>query len=579
MHYSFPFFRFCLLAIFVFLLGFSSLAQAPIHSSEATHHPIVAKNGMVASQHELATQVGIEILEKGGNAIDAAVGVGFALAVVLPRAGNLGGGGFMLLHHTQQNKTTAINYREMGPSAAHKDMFLDANGDVDKTSFNQSYKSIGVPGTVAGMIHALENYGTMSLSEVIAPAIRLAEKGFAVTHDLARVLRDYEKRLRKCPESARIFFKETGFYEAGDILKQPDLAWSLKQVSKKGWEGFYAGELAKRLAEGIQENGGIMTTEDFRNYKVSETDAVKGTYRGYEIISMPPPSSGGIHVIQMLNLLEAFPLGYLGHNSAETIHLMAESMRLAYADRSKHLGDPAFWEVPVAGLASKSYADHLRAKINRYQANDSEDILPGTPQDFESEETTHFSVVDKYGNVVSNTYTLNFSFGTGLVIPGTGILLNNEMGDFAAKPGEADAYGLIGGTANAVQAGKRPLSSMTPTLVFKDGKPFLATGSPGGSRIITTVLQFILNVIDHDMNVAEATHAPRMYTTSGIQIYCTHEKGISYDTKVLLVGKGHTLKRRTAMGSTQSIMVKEGLFYGASDPRRPDARTKGIRGE
>lgn len=559
----------------ILLLPVFSWAQTPIHSAEDIHHPIVGKEGMVASQHALATEVGVDILKKGGNAVDAAVGVGFALAVVLPRAGNLGGGGFMLLHHAEQNKTTAINYREMAPGAAHKAMFLDEDGKVDRNEFNQSYNSIGVPGTVAGMIHALENYGTMPLNKVLAPAIRLAEKGFPVTHDLARVLKGYEKRLKKCPVTAKVFFKEDGgFYEPGEILKQPDLAWSLKQIAKKGLAGFYEGELARRLATGIQENGGIMTEEDLKNYKVSETDAVRGTYRGYEIVSMPPPSSGGVHVIQMLNILEEYPLGYLGHNAAESLHLMAESMRLAYADRSKHLGDPAFWEVPVEGLTSKTYAAELRKKINRYHANNSQDILPGNPADYESEETTHFSVVDKHGNVVSNTYTLNFSFGTGLMAEGTGIILNNEMGDFAAKTGEADAFGLIGGDANAVQAGKRPLSSMTPTIVFKEGKPFLATGSPGGSRIITTVLQTIVNVIDHDMNIADAAHAPRIHHQWYPDILY-YEQGISHDTRVLLVNKGHKIKARSVMGSTQSIMIKDGLLYGASDPRRPDATTKG----
>lgn len=558
----------------VLTLPFSMLGQAPIHGSASIHHPIVAKEGMVATQHALATQVGIDILKEGGNAIDAAVGVGFALAVVVPRAGNLGGGGFMLLHHEDQSKTTAINYREMAPKAAHKDMFLDKDGKVDNREFSESYNSIGVPGTVAGLIHALENYGTMPLKKVIAPAIKLAEKGFPVTHDLSRLLKKYEQRLKQCVVSADIFFKGDGYYEPGDILKQPDLAWSLKQIAKKGLAGFYEGELAERIAKGIQQNGGIMTTDDLKNYKISEGEPVKGTYHGYEIISMPPPSSGGVHVIQMLNILEEYPLGYLGHNAAETIHLMTETMRLAYADRSKHLGDPAFWEVPVKELTSKSYADHLRPKINRYYANDSKDILPGNPTDFESEETTHFSIADKYGNVVSNTYTLNFSFGTGLMVEGTGILLNNEMGDFSAKTGEADAYGLIGGEANAVEAGKRPLSSMTPTLVFKDGKPFLVTGSPGGSRIITTVLQTIINVIDHDMNIAEAAHAPRIHHQWYPDILY-HEKNLNHDTKMILVSKGHKIKERDAMGSTQSIMLKDGLMYGASDPRRPDAATKG----
>ncbi len=529
---------------------------------------------MVASQHALATQVGLDILKKGGNAIDAAVGVGFALAVVLPRAGNLGGGGFMIVHDSDSEKTTAINYREMAPSEASRDMYLDKAGNVDSKKFNSSYHSVGVPGTVSGMALALKKYGTMSLKEVIAPAIKLAEEGFPVTYDLSLVLKTYEKRLKACPATEKIFYKKNGYYEQGDILVQKDLAWSLKQISEEGADAFYGGKLGKKLSKDIRKNGGIITDQDLMNYETTESDPVWGTYRGYDVASMPPPSSGGVHVIQMLNILEEYPISFLGHNSAETIHLMAESMRLAYADRSEHLGDPAFWEVPVEGLVSKAYADKLRSQIDRYQANNSEDIKAGTPQDFESEETTHYSVVDKYGNAVSNTYTLNFSFGTGLVAEGTGILLNNEMGDFSAKPGSANAYGLIGGEANAVEPGKRPLSSMTPTIVFKEGLPFIVTGSPGGSRIITTVMQIIMNVIDHEMNIAEATHASRIHHQwYPDQLY--FENTLNHDTRNLLVSKGHKISQRNAMGSTQSIMLIDGLLFGASDPRRPDAATMG----
>lgn len=559
------------------LLSFSltlTYSQTPIYSASSIHHPIVNENGMVASQHKLATQVGVEILEKGGNAVDAAVGVGFALAVVLPRAGNLGGGGFMLVYDAETGKTNAINYREMAPADSDRDMYLDGEGNVDNQKFNQSYHSVGVPGTVYGMAQALEKYGTMSLDQVIAPAIKLAKEGFEVTNDLSAVLKTYEKRLKQSPDSEKIFYKGDSFYEAGDILKQEDLCWSLEQISKYGPDAMYGGKLGKKLSKAIQKSGGIIKLSDLKNYKSTEGEPVWGTYRGYDIASMPPPSSGGVHVIQMLNILEDYPIDSLGHNSAETIHLMTEAMRLAYADRSEHLGDPAFWDVPSKGLTSKSYASELRKKIDRNQAGDSEEILPGTPQDFESEETTHFSVVDKFGNAVSNTYTLNFSFGSGLVAEGTGILLNNEMGDFSAKPGSANAYGLIGGEANAVEPGKRPLSSMTPTMVFKDGKPFIVTGSPGGSRIITTVLQIIMNVIDHEMNIAEATHAPRIHH----QWYpdnLYYESVLNIDTRNLLTTKGHNIKQRSAMGSTQSIMLIDGLLYGSSDPRRPDAATIG----
>ena len=563
------------ISLLLICLSFTlSNAQTPIYSASSIHHPIVHENGMVASQHKLATQVGVDILEAGGNAVDAAVGVGFALAVVLPRAGNLGGGGFMIVHDSKNKKTTAINYREMAPGDSDRDMYLDAEGNVDNKKFNSSYHSVGVPGTVSGMAHALEKYGTMSLEEVLAPAIKLAKEGFEVTYDLSIVLKRYERRLKACPETEKIFYKQNGYYEPGDILIQEDLAWSLKQISDNGIKAFYGGKLGKKLSKDILANGGIITNDDLKNYKTTESDPVWGTYRGYDIASMPPPSSGGVHVVQMLNILEEYPIGFLGHNSAETIHLMTESMRLAYADRSEHLGDPAFWDVPVNGLTSKSYADKLRQKIDRYQASNSDDINPDKPQDFESEETTHYSVIDKHGNAVSNTYTLNFSFGSGLVAKGTGILLNNEMGDFSAKPGSANAYGLIGGEANAVEPGKRPLSSMTPTIVFKAGKPFIVTGSPGGSRIITTVMQIIMNVIDHEMNIAEATHAPRIHH----QWYpdaLYYESTLGHDTRNLLVSKGHTIKQRNAMGSTQSIMLIDGMIFGASDPRRPDAATLG----
>ena len=559
-----------LLSTFTFTVG----AQSAIYSSESAHHPIVAKDGMVATQHYLATEVGVAILKEGGNAVDAAVGVGFALAVVLPRAGNLGGGGFMLVHNADSAKTTAINYREKAPEAAHRDMYLDAKGAVDSERFNSSYLSVGVPGTVAGMLHALDKYGTLPIEKVIAPAIALAEGGFPITYDLAALLDKYRARLSRTPASADLFYPDSLAYVALDTFVQKDLAWSLQQISDRGHRGFYEGALADRLVSDMVKNGGIITKSDLKNYKVSETEVVSGSYRGYEIASMPPPSSGGVHLIQILNILEEYDLAASGHNSASTIHLMVEAMRRAYADRSEHLGDPAFWDVPTAGLTSKEYATHLRQNINLLRATPSDLIKPGQPQDYESEETTHYSIVDKWGNAVSNTYTLNFSFGTGLVAEGTGILLNNEMGDFSAKPGEANAYGLIGGEANAVQPHKQPLSSMTPTIVLKDGQPVLVTGSPGGSRIITTVLQIIMNVIDHEMNIAEASHASRIHHQWYPDVLF-HEKYFNVDTKKLLKVKGHELKQRAAMGSTQSIHIKEGLLFGASDPRRPDARTGG----
>lgn len=564
---------FLVVLVFIAFLPFNSQAQEPIYDSEVLHHPVVGENGMVASQHKLASEAGLEILRMGGNAVDAAVAVGFSLAVVLPRAGNLGGGGFMIVHNAASEETKTFNYREMAPAKAHRDMYLDEDGNVDNYSINSTHKAAGIPGTVAGMAHTLKMYGTMSLAQVMAPAIKLAEEGFPVTYDLAGLLRIMEPRMRKWPESAKVFYKPNGgFYEAGELLIQKDLAWSLKEIAKNGPEAFYGGAVGQKIAADMAANDGLITVEDLKKYKVEEMDPVWGSYREYEIASMPPPSSGGVHIIQMLNILEGYPLKYLGHNTAETIHLMTEAMKLAYADRSEHLGDPNFWKVPVEGIISPDYAAKLRRKIDRWKANKSASIKPGAPQDYESEETTHFTVVDKAGNVVTNTYTLNFSFGSGIVTKGTGILLNNEMSDFSAKPGVPNAFGLLGGEANAVQPMKRPLSSMTPTIVFKNGKPYFATGSPGGSRIITTVLQIILNVIDHDMNVAEASHAPRIHHQWYPEVLYL-EKGINLDTQHLLRSRNHDVQYRNAMGSTQTIMLRDGLLFGASDPRRPDAAT------
>ena len=565
-----------LLSLLLLIAGTALAAQTPIYSSQAIHHPVVGKNGMVGTQHPEATRVGLEILQAGGNAVDAAVAVGFSLAVVLPRAGNLGGGGFMLVYDAEEKKTEAINYREMAPAKASRNMYLNAAEKVDRRLLNSSYQASGVPGSVAGLALALEKYGTLSLRQVLAPAIKLAEEGFPVTHDLAGLLKSYQKRLRQSPNTEAIFYKgKDGFYEAGEILRQPDLAWSLRQIAEQGPAAFYGGAVGQKICADMRRHNGLIEEEDLKNYKAAVVEPQWGEFNGYRIASMPPPSSGGVHIIQMLNILDAYDLKSKGHNSAATIHLMSEAMKLAYADRSKHLGDPSFWQVPDKGLTSTLYAEKLRKRINENAATPSGKIAPGQPQDYESEETTHFSVMDGAGNVVSNTYTLNFSFGSGIVAAGTGILLNNEMSDFAAKPGEADAYGLIGGEANAIQPGKRPLSSMTPTIVFNGKEPYLATGSPGGSRIITTVLQILLNVLEHDLNIAEATHAPRVHH----QWYPDKlfiERGLNTDTQSLLKELGHTIEYRNAMGSTQTILRKDGLLYGSSDPRRPDARTRGF---
>jgi gamma-glutamyltranspeptidase/glutathione hydrolase len=530
---------------------------------------------MVASQEALATEVGLDILEAGGNAVDAGVAVGFALAVTLPRAGNLGGGGFMLVRDATSNETVAIDFREMAPAAATRDMYLDSEGNVDEQRARYSYLSVGVPGTVAGMALALERYGSMTLKEVVAPAISLAQRGIPVTEDLAISLRAAKEQFAASPESMKIFFKpDSEPFAIGDTLVQQDLATSLRAIADEGPGAFYQGEIAAKIVADMAENGGLITADDLKNYKAVVREPVRGEYRGYEIVSMPPPSSGGIHVIQMLNMLEHFPIAELGSNSAATIHRMAESMKLAYADRAEYLGDTDFVDVPISGLISKDYAAELVKRIDLERARPAAEIKPGDPAPYESDQTTHYSVMDGEGNVISTTYTINFSYGTGLTAAGTGILLNNEMDDFSAKPGVPNAYGLIGGEANAIEPAKRPLSSMTPTIVLKDGAPFLVTGSPGGSRIITTVLQLIMNVVDHGMNIAEATMTPRIHH-QWLPDELRVEEGISPDTARLLEALGHTVSVQSSMGSTQSIMETGDTLYGYSDTRRRGSLTIG----
>ena len=429
-------------------------------------HPVVSENGMVSSQDKTATEVGVSILKQGGNAVDAAVAVGFALAVTLPWAGNLGGGGFMIVHQAENNETVAIDYREIAPSAATRDMFLNEDGEADSQKSRFSGLAIGVPGTVAGLIKAHAEYGSgnLTLDELISPAIKLAREGIKVSEDFALLLERLKNRLVADSESARIFYKADGSpYQASEILKQPDLANSLNKIATEGIIGFYEGSIAEAIAATVQAADGVMTEEDLAKYEAKIREPATGNYRGYEIASMPPPSSGGTHIVQILNILENVPIGFLKHNSADTIHFMAEAMKLAYADRSEYLGDPDFVDVPVDGLTSKSYANELFKSISPNQARPSSEISPGAvPTLLESDQTTHYSVIDKDGNAVSNTYTLNFGFGVGKTAKGTGILLNNELDDFAAKPGVPNAYGLIGGDANAVEPLKRPLSSMSP---------------------------------------------------------------------------------------------------------------------
>lgn len=562
-----------------FLLPLAALAQkadnsAPIIDYDARFQPVLGKRGMVASQEVLATSIGLEILKQGGNAVDAAAAVGFALAVTLPKAGNLGGGGFMMVYLAEEDKTITLDFRETAPGKAHRDMYLDSEGNVDAKKARFSYLSAGTPGTPAGLTHALTKYGTMPLDKVMAPAIALARDGFEVSHGLNFDLGFYAKRLAVNPSTRAAYYDAEGNAPAvGSTLVQKDLAWSLSQIAQGGADAFYKGELGKKFSEAVIAGGGLISMDDLANYKVVEAPPVRGTYRGYDVVSMPPPSSGGVHIIQMLNILEEWPLGEYGANSAQTLHLMTEAMRVAYADRSKYLGDPAFCKVPVEGLISKEYAASLRKDIALQKARSSKEVHPGAVPGYESPDTTHYSVVDGKGNMVAVTYTLNFSFGSGIVAEGTGILLNNEMDDFSAKPGSPNAYGLLGGEANAIQPGKRPLSSMTPTFLFKDGKPFMVTGSPGGSRIITAVLQIILNVVDHNMNMAVASSMPRMHHQWFPNLIFV-EQGISIDTLRILEQWGHKTKPTYAMGSTQSIMIRDGLLQGASDPRRTGASTQ-----
>ena len=553
----------------------SQLAANRYDSSNAIFHPVYGKNGMVASEQGLATQVGLDILKQGGNAIDAAVAVGFALAVVLPNAGNIGGGGFMVLHDDKTGKDVAIDFREIAPAKASRDMYLDNQGNVIDGKSLFTHDASGVPGTVAGMEYALKKWGTMPLSKVLEPAIKLADKGFIVSDVLAQTLKEEKSTLGKWSASKAIFFKNGEPLKSGDLLVQKDLAKSLRLIAKQGAKAFYQGEIATKIAKEMQSQGGTMTLEDLKAYKVVERQPIIGDYRGYKVVTMPPPSSGGVHLIEILNMLEHYPIKEDGVNSAKNIHHMAESMKLAYADRSEYLGDPDFVKIPVTGLTSKAYANERVKTIDDNKARLSSNIKPGKPQPYESDQTTHFSVMDKAGNAVAVTYTLNLNFGSGIVAAGTGILLNNEMDDFSVKPGVPNAFGLVGGTANAIEAKKRPLSSMTPTIVMKNNKPWLVTGSPGGARIITTVLQSVVNTIDHEMNPAEAIITPRVHH-QWLPDELRVEEGISPDTIKLLQDKGHKVVTKAPMGRIQIIQADDSGFYGYSDPRNPDGKTLGF---
>ena len=570
-------------ALVLFFLPKSVVAQEassqPLFEYSAINHQVMGKAGMVASHNVLSSRIAAEILANGGNAIDAGAALGFALAVTLPRAGNIGGGGFMLVHVAELNKTIAIDFRETAPAAAEQDMFFDANGNVvlDET-YRFSHKSSAIPGSVAGLAHIVEQYGTMTLAEVLAPAIRLARDGIEVTYDLAADLA-FSQRLKNNPASLRKFYKPDGSsYEVGEIFKQPDLAWTLSEIAAGGVDAFYRGSVAKKIVADMEAHNGLITLDDLANYDVIEREPVRGTFRGYDIAAMPAPSSGGTHVIQMLNILENFPLADMGAESADALHLMAEAMKFSYADRSKYLGDPDFVKVPTETLVSKTYAEDIASKISLDRALSSDEIAPGELTIYESDETTHYSVVDDEGNMVGNTYTLMFSFGSGVVIEGTGILMNNNMGNFTLRSDIPDAFGLMGSENNLIRPNRRPVSSMSPVLVSKDGKPMLMTGSPGGSKIISANMQMILNVLEFGMNIADASVAPRIHhqwRPDALEI----ESGVSPDTVSRLIDKGQSIKfskRSANMGSLQTVMWRDGFFYGYSDPRRPGAGAIGV---
>jgi gamma-glutamyltranspeptidase / glutathione hydrolase len=539
-------------------------------------HAVVAEHGMVVAQEKIAARLGADVLRRGGNAVDAAVATGFAMAVTYPRAGNIGGGGFMIIHSAERQADVAIDYREAAPAAMTRDIFLGPDGKPDSAKSRDSALGIGVPGTVAGLTLALEKYGSgkFTLADLLKPAIDLARDGIVLTDDNADTLPNWYRRLARWPASAKIFARADGTsLREGDTLVQTDLAATLSAIATQGRRGFYQGPVAEKLAAAIRDAGGIMTTEDLKSYQAVIRAPVRGTYRGYDILAMPQPSSGGVVLLETLNILEGFPMREMKQGSAPSLHVMIEAMKRGYADRARYLGDPAFVNAPVATLISKEYAATQRASIEPDRATPWTDALPATPPR-EGSNTTHFSVVDSRGNAVSNTYTLNFSYGIGLVAEGTGVLLNNELDDFTAAPGASNAFGLVGFEANLPGPGKRPLSSMSPTIVLKDGKPVLVTGSPGGSRIISTVLQVIVNVIDYGMDVAAAVAAPRLHhqwLPDEVRI----ERGFADDTLAALRAKGHRVIEPMGQTSANSIAVTPTGLRGAPDPRTRGAEAAG----
>ena len=577
-----------------------ALVLAPAPRALAQRAPVEAKHGMVASVHDLASEAGVEILKKGGNAVDAGVAVGLALTVVYPFAGNIGGGGFMMIH-LADGRAVAIDYRETAPAASGRDMYLGPDGNVLKPGPGSStvgWRASGVPGSVAGFALAQQKYGSgkVSWADVCEPARRLAADGFVLSQGTAANLKAYAKLLSQFPESKRIFLADGAFHEAGTLWRQPDLAAVFARLQKNGPREFYEGETARLIADAMAKNGGTITLADLKGYAAVERKPLRGTYRGHEIVTMPPPSSGGIALLQMLGMLETHDVAKLGANSAAKFHLFIEVMRRAFRDRAEFLGDPDFVNVPTAGLLDRAYIAGLMKNFDPAKATPSDGLAPGNPAGWtpikvsqlddhrarlaaESTETTHYSIVDAAGNAVSNTYTLNGGYGSGVTIPGTGILMNNEMDDFTSKIGVKNMFGLLQGPANAIAPGKRPLSSMTPTFVLKDGALLLVTGSPGGPTIINTVLQVITNVIDHQMPVMQAVEFPRFHHQWQPNTISHDRFSMSPDTSALLTAMGHSLNERPNVvgGDAETVMIdpETKLRLGAADPRKPDAKAVG----
>lgn len=569
-------------AVVAALLRLPLDASAPNPVVAASREPVRARHGVVASINEVASKVGVDVMKRGGNAVDAAIAVAFALQVTHPAAGNLGGGGFMMIR-LKDGRSTAIDYREMAPAAATRNIYLDKDGNVIKGEGGsiEGYRATGVPGTVRGMELALKKYGSHRLTwaQLIEPARQLAANGITVTYNLARGLRGTREYLSKYPETKRIYLRNGNFFNEGETFRQPDLAATFARLQHGGPNEFYEGQTARMIVDDLAAHKGLVTMEDMRGYVAKEREPVHGTYRGYEVVSMPPPSSGGAVLIEMLNILEGYDFKNMDVASSDRYHLMTEAMRRAFADRAEYMGDADFVKVPIAGLIDKKYAAQLRSTIDAQRASSSEQVKAGKPLGYESDETTHYTVVDAEGNAVANTYTLNNSFGSGVVAKDTGLLMNDEMDDFAAKPGTPNLYGLIQGERNSVAPHKRPLSAMTPTFVLrKDGSLWFTVGSPGGPTIINTVLDVITNVIDYNMNIQQAIDAPRIHHQWLPDELVYEPYGLSGDTQRALIARGHKLNDKPRyLGDCEGIMIEEktGIRLGAVDPRRSDGLAVG----